>query len=223
MSECIFGIKCNGVSISVNQISIDSDQSGYDYICNVSLKNSSNGNGTYDVSIINKDYIQGMPVGKWRIKNASIFFNWGTSSSYFVMEDEDGNESIEIKAGEQKGSTSGFDLPSLTRAIFTKAQEVVRDYPNAKVYNFVSNYYKSSKDLNIDYFLRTASRKDYKSDDEYIGFIEYATSKLNPHLKVYKETIELLSVCEDTRTENLIKEIKTDCLSIISHFKHIFS
>lgn len=61
MSECIFGIKCNGVSIDVSQISIDDDQSGFDNICYVSLKDSWNGNGTYDVSIINKDYIQGMP------------------------------------------------------------------------------------------------------------------------------------------------------------------
>ena len=67
MVECIFGIKCNGVSIQVNKISIDTDQSEYDYICNVSLRSSSNGNDTYDVSIINKDYIQGVPVGKWQI------------------------------------------------------------------------------------------------------------------------------------------------------------
>ena len=67
MVECIFGIKCNGVSIQVNKISIDTDQSEYDYICNVSLRRSSNGNDTYDVSIINKDYIQGVPVGKWQI------------------------------------------------------------------------------------------------------------------------------------------------------------
>ena len=37
MDECIFAIRCNGVSILVDKISIDADQSNYDYICNVSL------------------------------------------------------------------------------------------------------------------------------------------------------------------------------------------
>lgn len=113
MNDCIFGIKCNGVSIQVSPISIDDDQSKFDYICNVSLKDSWNGNGTYDVSIINKDYVQGMPIGKWRITKAWISYNWGDSFARLKMEDEYGNETCDITADNQSGSARGFHVPSL--------------------------------------------------------------------------------------------------------------
>ena len=99
MNDCILGIKCNGVSISVTQITIDENQSKFDYICNVSLKESNNGNGTYDISIINKDYIQGMPVSTWKINKAWISYDWGGSLAKLIMEDAEGNETCVITAG----------------------------------------------------------------------------------------------------------------------------
>ena len=123
MENCIFGIKCNGVSIQVTEISIDKDQSMYDYICNVSLKQSYNGNGTYDISIVNKDYEKGMPVGKWRIKKAWIGYSWNESHAMLIMEDADGNETDYLEAGIGAGSTKNFNIPSLARTIFIKAKK----------------------------------------------------------------------------------------------------
>lgn len=219
MSDCIFGIKCNGVSISVSQISIDENQSKFDYICNVSLKDSYNGNGTYDVSIINKDFIQGMPVGKWRIKEAWISYDWGDSYAMLVMEDEDGNETCNITADDQKGSISGFHVPSLARTIFTKAQEIVRDYPNAKVYNAIMELNKSKKGFNLSYMKDRYKEVLDKSNEEYIDFIEYLSTKVSQHLGVYKKTKALLEENDDQRSKELLKDITSDCKRLLESFK----
>ena len=213
MNDYIFGIKCNGVSIQVTQISIDEDQTKFDYICNVLLKESWKGNGTYDISIVDKDYIPGMPVGKWRIKEAWISYDWGASNAKLIMEDAEGNETCELLADIQKGSASGFHIPSLARTIFTKAQEIVRDYPNAKVYNAVTELKASKEKLNISLLKQYLNSED-KEDDKYISNIEYVLSKIAKHLNVYKSTKDLLVNEEDQRSKTLLK-------NITSEFKHL--
>ena len=207
MSDCIFGIKRNGVSISVSQISIDEDQSMYDYICNVSLKESNNGNGTYDVSIINKDYIQGMSVGKWRITKSWIEYNWGDSFSKLIMEDEEGNETCNIIADNQNGSKSsyGFNIVSLTLAIFTKAQEIVRDFPNAKVCNAIMELNKSKKVFHLSYLKDRYKEVLTKSDEEFIDFMSYAANNVSNYLSAFKETKELLEDLDDPRSKKYLK------------------
>lgn len=221
MDECIFGIICNGVSISVSQISIDSDQSAYDYICNVSLKESCNGNGKYDVSIINKDYIQGMPVGKWRIKKAWITYDWGDSYSKLVMEDEDGNETCDIVADNQNGSRSscGFSIKYLALAIFTKAKEIVRDYPNAKICNAIMELNESKKHFNLSYHKNRYKKVLNKSDQEYIDFMVLAANNISEYLKVYKTTAELLENNDDQRSVRLLKDITSDCTKLLKCFR----
>lgn len=216
MSDCIFGIKCNGVSIEASQISIEEDQSRFDYICNVSLKDSWNGNGTYEVSIINKDYIQGLPVGKWRLSKAWITYNWGDSSAKLVMEDEDGNDTCDIIASTDRGSAGGFHVPSLARTIFTKAQEVVRDYPNAKICSAIIELHESQKKLNISFLKEYCLGKvKEKGDEEYVDNIEYVILKLSKHFEVYKKTKELLKEQEDQRSKQLLKDIITESKSLL--------
>lgn len=219
MNECYFGIKCNGVSISVTQISIDSEQSEYDYICNVSLKDSNNGNGTFDVSIINKDYIQGMPVGKWRIKKAWISYNWGASYAQLIMEDEDGNETNTIQADIQKGSASGFHLPSLAMTIFTKAQEIVRDYPNAKICNAILELNESKKHLHLSYYMQKYKEARNEPDEQYIDFIRFVANEISEYLNVFKQTAEILKECEDQRSVRLLKDITSDSRKLLKCFR----
>ena len=218
MSDCIFGIKCNGVSISVSQISIDEDQAKFDYICNVSLKDSYNGNGTYDISIINKDYIQGMPVGKWRIKEAWISYDWGDSYAQLIMEDEDGNETCKITADDQKGSASGFHVASLARTVFTKAQEIVRDYPNAKILNAVTDLNCSKKKLNVD-FLKKCLNSEGKDDEKYLDDVEYVLNKISTHLGIFKKTKELLQEQDDQRSKQLLKDVSSECKHLLDSLK----
>ena len=207
MEDYIFGIRCNGVSIQVSQISIDEDQSMFDYICNVSLKDSWKGNGTYDVSIVNKDYVHGMPVGKWRIKKAWINYNWGESNAKLIMEDPDGSETCELVADSQRGSYSGFHIPSLVRAIFTKAQNIVRDYPNAKVCNAVAELKASKENLNIHY-LKKYLNSENNGDEKYISNIKYVLDKLAHHLTAY------------TTTRDLLKDITAECKHLLLDLKN---
>jgi hypothetical protein len=219
MDEYIFGIKCNGVSISVSSISIESDQSAYDYICNVSLKDSYNGNGTYDVSIMNKDYIQGMPVGKWRIVKTCIRYDWGDSYAKLIMEDEEGNETSEIISDNQKGSVSGFHIPSLVKSIFTKAQAVVRDYPNAKICNAIMELNESKKHFNLSYLKNRYKEVLKEPDEKYIDFIRFAADKITNYLKVYKNTQDLLKENDDQRSVRLLKDITSECKHLLECFK----
>lgn len=218
MDDYIFGIRCNGVSIEVSLISVDEDQSKFDYICNVFLKHSCNGNGTYDISIVNKDNIPGMAVGKWRIKKAWIRFNWGCSESKLIMEDSDGSETCELVADRQKGSASGFfNVPSLARTIFSKAQSIARDYPNAKVYNAVAALQESKCSLRF-------VKKDLSCQDDgsekYISNIESVLRQLAQYLNVYKTTRDLLSKEEDQRSELLLKDITAECRHLLLDLKN---
>ena len=102
----ILGIKCNGMSMQIDTLEFDSDQTDYDYICNVTLQSSNNGNGMYDISILNKNFVQGFPIGKWRITKACLSYDWGNSYAYFIMTDEVGKETKKITASKQKGFVS---------------------------------------------------------------------------------------------------------------------
>ena len=133
MADCILGIKCNGVSMKIDTLEIDGDQTAYDYICNVMLAVESNGNGRYNISIVDKHFIQGFPIGEWRITKAWIFFNWGFAEAKYVMSDKNGNLTHEIIASRQKGSFSGFSTITLTKSVFSSAQKIVCDYPSAPI------------------------------------------------------------------------------------------
>ena len=218
MNECFFGIKCNGVSLSVAQISIKEDQTKFDYICNVSLKYDSNGNGIYDVSIMNKDYYSGLPIGKWKIKKAWIRYDWGDSKSIFIMEDEQGDETCELIAANQKGSCSGFHLPSLTIPIFTKAQEIVRDYPNARICSSITKLDESKRLLNLSYTISRYKEIRNKSDEEYIDYIKYCSEKINKYLEVFKTAADLLKRADDQRSKSLLKDITSDCRHLLDYF-----
>ena len=99
----------------------------------------------------------------------------------------------------------------MARTIFTKAQEVVRDYANAKVCNAVAELKASKDKLNIS-FLKQCLNSEEKGDEEYISNIEYVVSKLAKHLNVYKSTKDLLSNEEDQRSKILLKNIKDQVL-----------
>ena len=145
-----------------------------------------------------------MSVGKWRIKKAWIKYDWGESNAKLIMEDPDGSETCELVADSQKGSYSGFHVSSLVRAIFTKAQNIVRDYPNAKVCNAVAELKASKENLNIHY-LKKYLNSENNGDEKYISNIKYVLDKLAHHLTAYTTTRDLLSKEEDQRSKIIVK------------------
>lgn len=221
MKDYIFGINCNGVSISVTQISIDSDQAVYDYICNVSLKSTWNGNGSYEVSIVNKDNIRGMKVDNWRITKAWIGYDWGSSDAWLIMEDSDGVETCNIMSGQDRGSasTNGFSIPCLTRTIFTKAQQIIRDYPNAKVCNAINKLEESEKNLDIDYLKKRYNESLKQTDEDSIETIQYCFSKIVDYIKEYNQVIDILKELEDERSKQTLKDITSKCKNLLDKFR----
>lgn len=63
----IYGIKTNGTSIELTPLSIEEDQTSFEYICNVSLCDNTNGNGHYSISILNHHFEKGLPIGDWKL------------------------------------------------------------------------------------------------------------------------------------------------------------
>ena len=220
MSDSIFGIKYFGDSIIVSENPIGSDLLSFDYICTVSEVEDRNDNRTYDVSIVNKDNESGMPVGKWRIKKAKISKDWGRSFSYLIMEDELGAETSSICACEMDGGTKSRETVSLsflTRAIFTKAQEIVREYPNATIYNTLQNLEKNKNE--VERIISLYKSKENKSDEDYMKLLEDTTSLCVEYVKMFNKTITLLKTENNPKYKELSMTITSECKNIIEDLK----
>ena len=216
MSDCIFGIKYFGDSIIVSPIG--SNLLEFEYICTVSEIEDRNDNRTYDVSIVNKDNASGMPVGKWRIKKAEISKDWGRSFSYLIMEDEQGIETSIIKACEKDGGTKSRETVSfsfLTRAIFDKAQEIVRDYPNAEIFNVVNELEKFSNNTNLSHIKFLYGESKQKSDESYLDFIKGTAEGIIKHIDSSKKAANFLKELNDQKYDKLRNDILAKCKNMI--------
>ncbi len=215
--ECILGIKLNGVSFNIDLLDIKDDQSVYDFICNVNPSSHYNGNGSFIISIINHNLIKGLPLGSWILLEGGIWYDWGTSESYFYLLDKDGVKTKRIFAASSRGSASGFKIENLTRAIFSKAREVVEEFPSSSVYNafvdFMDKKRRPSKS-DIHKFL------EEKSDSDIIEQFQSKTLKLYSHyLQRYSDLIKILSEYDDERSKRLINVASKECSNTIKFLK----
>lgn len=215
--ECILGIKLNGASFKIDLLDIEDDQTAYDYICNVNPSSHVNGNSSFSISITNHDFIKGMPLGLWTLLEGCIIYDWGESISYFYLLDKDGMKTNRIKATCARGSASGFRIEGLTRAIFTKAREIIEEFPSAPIYNAFANF--------SDVKLRPFSKEVRKFAEEISDFeiIEKFESKtLKPYISYiqrYTDLINILSNCEDERCKRLIDRAAKECSNTIKFLK----
>ena len=216
--ERLFGIKQNGVLIKLDKISFNDDQSVYDYICNVSFGGDYNGNGNYVISILDKDF-QGMSVGKWKITKALIHYDWNYLWALMKLEDEDGNETNYVTAEFLRGSKDSIDIPLFIRKIITRAQEIVRDYPNAKICDALEELNESRKKLGMSDLINGYKRVVDRTDKEYINFIEMASEKISKHLRIYKATKKILEGSDDPRSKKLLNKITSECRHLLESFR----
>lgn len=220
MAELILGLRCNELVINTYQLKIDSDQSGYDYICNVALSDSWNGNGTYDVLIYNKEKVQGLPIGKWRLSQASITYDWGSSSARFRIIDETGLESNEIIASTQNGSANsyGFSILGLTLSIFAKATKIVGEYPSVSILNAVMEFdYKAKKIKPNSY--ADSFRKTQDEPNDFLDFIDSISGEISAYMSAYKKVKKLLETSDDVRADLLLTRIKNDSRNLMMQLK----
>ena len=206
--------------MKIDTLEIDADQTAYDYICNVMLAMESNGNGRYDISILDKDFIQGFSIGEWRITKAWIIFNWGFAEAKYVMSDKDGYYTHEIIASRQKGSFSGFSTSTLAKSIFSSAQKVVCDYPSAPICDSVMALDSMIAVLNpptIKERYKKYQRKDayYTKTEDFLDSIGYWAKEISELVSKYKDVTKELSDVDDPRAEQLITRTTEDCKNVI--------
>ncbi len=219
----IFGIKKFGETIIVSENVDNSDLNAFEYLCQVSLKSSGNDNYTYDVSIVNKNMVLGMPIGKWIIKKGEIHIYLVNSFYTLTMSDDQGKDSsIIVGRTEKVGSrtTEKASIVFLTRAIFTKAQEIVRDYPDAMVCNAIMELEKSKQNFNLSYHINRYNEVINKGDNvSYIDFMEFAANDILKYIKKFKEAADLLKKYDDQRSMRLLKDITSECRRLLDCFK----
>ncbi len=222
INEYIIGIKSNKSSMKIDNLTIDDDQSEYDYICTASLKKIPQGNGRYDISIVNKKRVQGMRIGKWRITRAWIFYNWGSSRAWLRMSDRFGEETGDILASEQKGTASqiGFNVEGLVRSIFIKAQEISIEYASAKIYDAVALFNRSN-DSSSNYYKDRFYREQTKRD-EYIHFLHDLSKSIYNYLDLYEKVVKMLQECKDQKSKQLLIKIKSDCRAHLNKYLDFF-
>lgn len=211
INECIMGIRCNGASMKIDDLSIDDDQLKYDYICTASLIEIPQGNGRYRISIVNKKRVQGMRVGKWKITQAWIVYNWGDSKAWLRMTDKFGNETEDILACEQRGTGSreGFHVRGLVRSIFVKAQEISSNYASASIYEAVNRFDKRNQLYPVYY--QEKFQRVKKDRDKYISFLYDLSKYTNVYLEEYNRLLEMLSECKDEKSKRLLVRVKNEC------------
>ena len=215
--ECILGIKLNGTSFKIDLLDIKDDQTAYDYICNVNPSSHVNGNGSFSISIANHDFIKGMPLGLWTLLEGCIIYDWGESISYFYLLDKDGMKTNRIKATCARGSASGFKIEGLTRAIFTKARDIIEEFPSATIYNAFANF--------SDVKLRP-SYKEVRRFAEEISDLEiiekFESKTLEPYVNYiqrYEDLMKILTKCKDERCKRLIDRATKECSNTIKFLK----
>ena len=165
-----------------------------------------------------------MPVGKWKIKNAEITEFWGVSYSCLVMEDEQGVETSSIKACKVDVGTKTREKVSisfLTRAIFTKAQEIVRDYPNAEILNAIIELEKFSDSNNLSHIKYLYEESKDKSNENYLDFIEEIAKEIIKHIEVLKNSTRVLKELDDKKYEKIRNDIITKCKIMIDNLRTI--
>lgn len=214
--ELIFGIKTKGLSFLIEKLSIDDDQSGYDYICNVASKDNRNGNGSFLISILNEDLIKGMSIGKWTLVEGIITYNWGDSYADFILKDKDGNKTKWICSANGSGSVKGFNKEALTRSIFAKAREIVSEFPNANIYNAYSEFMNNEKNPTKDSLLKFEN-----NEDDPIRFVESFRSDTIQPLSDYIDRFEniksILQNDDDIRSKELLNEVVDSCRATIKY------
>lgn len=131
----ILGIKRNGVSLKIDTLTFDADQSGYEYISNIDRVLDKGGNGKYNISVTDHNLNQGCTIGNgWKLISGNIYYYWSEANAYFILSDEHGVKTKEILASQEKTPLSkGYNIDVLAKSIFFKAYKIVLQFPSASI------------------------------------------------------------------------------------------
>lgn len=211
--QYIFGIKVNGCSQQITKLSISQSQSEYDYICNVCLASQDHGRGEFRMSILNKDMIEGMHIGKWTLLYAQITYDWACSDATFVMLDEKGEQAEHVLYSHENVSASSFSIEAFVRSIFSKAREIVERYPSANIFNVYKNFKKAEPPVRFVKYRLTDEHKEVID-----RFENYTIEPIRKYLSAYRKLESLLKNDDDVRSKRLLTQATEDLIKIINVF-----
>lgn len=222
MKDYLLGVQKYGDSIVVSESSINMSLSDYICLCQVTLSDDYNDNLEYNVSIIDKGNTSAFQIGEWTLVSGSISKNWGRSRSYLKLKDKEGVETPFIEAYDADVGTKGskiIPMSTYVKEMFTKAQEIVRHYPNAIIFNAINkiNIFRRNFEVSSGFHSRKNSSKE--SDEKYIEYMKFASDNISKYLELFKQAYSFLEECEDERKNNLIKTITSDFILFIEKFK----
>lgn len=212
----ILGIKRNGVSLKIDTLTFEADQSGYEYISNIDRVLDKGGNGKYNITISDHNLIQGCPIGNgWILLSGYISYGWNRASAYFILSDTKGEKTCKILASNQATSANvDFNIDIMAKSIFRKAQEIVLQFPSASIYNAYADFV----DKKPKYHLGVIDREG--NSETVQGFINGNYEKIADYIDKYKQLSHLLSNSEDPKCEQLLMDIDGVMLEFIKeHFK----
>ena len=203
----ILGIKRNGVSLKIDTLTFEADQSGYEYISNINRVSRSGGNGQYNITVTDHNLNQGCPIGNgWKLISGNIYYYWSEAYAYFILSDEHGVKTKEILASQEKTPLSkGYNID---------AQEIVLQFPSASIYNA----YMDFVDKKPKYHLGVIDREG--NSETVQGFINGNYERIVNYIDKYKQLLQLLSDLEDPKCEQLLMEADEVMIGFIKeHFK----
>lgn len=212
----ILGIKRNGVSLKIDTLTFEADQSGYEYISNINRVSRSGGNGQYNITATDHNLNQGCPIGNgWKLISGNIYYYWSEAYAYFILSDEHGVKTKEILASQEKTPLSkGYNIDALAKSIFFKAQEIVLQFPSASIYNAYTDFFEKKPKSHLGVINRESS------SDTVQGFINGNYKRIVDYIDKYKQLSLLLSNSEDSKCEQLLMDIDGVMLEFIKeHFK----
>ena len=212
----ILGIKRNGVSLKIDTLTFEADQSGYEYISNIDRVSRSGGNGQYNITVTDHNLNQGCPIGNgWKLISGNIYYYWSEAYAYFILSDEHGVKTKEILASQEKTPLSkGYNIDALAKSIFFKAQEIVLQFPSASIYNAYIDFV----DKKPKYHLGVIDREG--NSETVQGFINGNYEKIADYIDKYKQLSHLLLNSEEPKCEQLLMDIDEVIVEFIrEHFK----
>ena len=212
----ILGIKRNGVSLKIDTLTFEADQSGYEYISNINRVSRSGGNGQYNITVTDHNLNQGCPIGNgWKLISGNIYYYWSEAYAYFILSDEHGVKTKEILASQEKTPLSkGYNIDALAKSIFFKAQEIVLQFPSASIYNAYIDFVDKKSKCHLGII-------DKENDSETVkGFINGNYEKIVDFIDEYKQLSHLLSSSKDTKCKQLLMDIDKIMIEFIKEHFH---
>lgn len=212
----ILGIKRNGVSLKIDTLTFESDQSGYEYISNINRISRSRGNGQYNITVTDHNLMQGCPIGNgWKLISGNIYYYWSEAFSYFVLLDEYGVKTKEILASNEKTPLSkGYNIDTLAKSIFFKSQEIVLQFPSASIYNAYADFVDKKPKNHLGIIERENSSETVQ------GFINGNYERIVDYTNKYKQISNLLSASKEPKCNQLLINVNEAMIDFIrEHFK----